>query len=77
LALKYRGQISVVEPNIESIPANLGQLGVELTHLEQALEIGDVLILLVDHTEFREKTPLFSRNQKLIDARGIWKQKSI
>jgi UDP-N-acetyl-D-mannosaminuronic acid dehydrogenase len=72
LALKYRGQIRVVEPNIESIPANLGQLGVELIHLEQALEIGDVLILLVDHSEFRECTPSFSHNQKLIDARGIW-----
>lgn len=72
LAKQFQGQVSAVEPNISELPAALAQAGVSLVSLEDALANAHVLVLLVDHREFRETTPQLTATQRLCDAKGIW-----
>jgi UDP-N-acetyl-D-mannosaminuronic acid dehydrogenase len=72
LAKKHPGQVVVVEPNINELPASLDETRCALASLEQAIETCDVLVMLVDHREFKQKCPTLQINQRLIDARGIW-----
>ena len=72
LAELYPGQVVAVEPNIEEAPAKLTKAGVRLLTLQEALEWADVLLMLVDHAEFKERIPAFRTEQRLVDAKGIW-----
>ncbi|MGN1394485.1 MAG: UDP-N-acetyl-D-mannosamine dehydrogenase [Succinivibrionaceae bacterium] len=71
LASEFLGAVVAVEPNITSIPKELGDLGVALVSLEEAL-CSDILVLLVDHKEFKCFIPKLSSNQFLVDTRGCW-----
>lgn len=73
LAQEFEGNVLVVEPNITSLPKSLENTKVELVSLEQALK-ADVVLLLVDHKEFKAITPQLNSDQVLIDTRGIWKR---
>ena len=45
----------------------------ELVTLEMALAESDVLVMLVDHDEFKSKQPkILPDHQSLIDTKGIW-----
>lgn len=72
LAGLYPGQVVAVEPNIEEAPAKLTNAGVRLLTQQEALERADVLLMLVDHAEFKERIPEFRTEQRLVDAKGIW-----
>lgn len=72
LAGLYPGQVVAVEPNIEEAPTKLSQAGVRLLSQQEALEHADVLLMLVDHAEFKERIPEFGTDQRLVDAKGIW-----
>jgi UDP-N-acetyl-D-mannosaminuronic acid dehydrogenase len=72
LAKKYPGQVVAVEPNIEIIPAELCVENVVLADYEKSFEQADVLVLLVDHAEFKENKPVISSEKHLVDAKGIW-----
>lgn len=69
-------KIPVVEPNIDKLPASLANFdNVALTGLNDAIEVADVIALLVDHREFlglniRPEESL--KAQSVIDTRGIW-----
>ena len=71
LALGFPGRVSVVEPHIEHVPAGLNA---PLIGLEQALERGGILVLLVDHTDFARVPPARLAAATIIDTRGIWVQ---
>ncbi len=73
LAERYAGQVRVVEPNLEGLPDGLKDMQVALITLSEALVDAHILILLVDHADFRSARPDFDGRQKLIDTRGIWK----
>lgn len=73
LALEFPGRVMAVEPNISELPDSLKNAGVTLTSLDRALK-ADVVLLLVDHREFRAINPEFSEGQTLIDTRGLWKR---
>ncbi|MCO7188724.1 MULTISPECIES: UDP-N-acetyl-D-mannosamine dehydrogenase [unclassified Pseudoalteromonas] len=64
----HAGKILVVEPNIESVPTQLGE--VELVDLEDALSTCDIHLLLVDHKEF--KSTEIDKSKLVIDTKGIW-----
>jgi UDP-N-acetyl-D-mannosaminuronic acid dehydrogenase len=68
LSRKHMGKIVVVEPNVDSLPSPLQQR-IELVGSNQALEIADVAVLLVDHREFLELDPLAI---EVVDTRGVW-----
>lgn len=72
LARKYPGQVVAVEPNVDEVPAQLGAAGVNLVSHELALQRSSVLVLLVDHLEFKAAKPTFSAAQRIVDAKGIW-----
>ncbi len=70
LADKFKHQILAVEPNINELPRKLVDKGIQLATLTEALNQADVLVVLVDHKEF--KTGLVVRDGvKVVDTKGI------
>ncbi|WP_406546633.1 UDP-N-acetyl-D-mannosamine dehydrogenase [Succinimonas sp.] len=72
LAREFPGRVIAAEPHIAELPAVLSKSGVRLTDIAEALK-ADVVLLLVDHREFRAIKPEFAPEQTLIDTRGLWK----
>ncbi|WP_420430015.1 UDP-N-acetyl-D-mannosamine dehydrogenase [Kordiimonas sp.] len=65
-------KVLAVEPNVDELPDNLKELGVEFSSLANALEQADILVLLVDHKPFK-RVPTGKLAEKIvIDTRGIW-----
>ena len=63
----------VVEPNIEALPTSIeGVPTARLVTLEEALSSASVIVLLVDHREFRSHHEALVGYQ-LIDTRGVWR----
>jgi len=73
LAHKFKNQISAVEPNIEILPANLKDAGVSLVSLEKVLSDSDVLVMLVDHKEFKTVDWSSVSAKVIVDTKGICK----
>ncbi len=72
LARKFGSRISVVEPYAAELPREFTGTGAELIDLDTALEQAGILLVLVDHDQFRA-VPLAERAGKLVyDTRGIW-----
>lgn len=66
-------QISVVEPNITQLPDRLsGFQNVELKELDKAVDSADVVLMLVDHIQFKEFEAEKLKAKKVIDTKGIW-----
>lgn len=72
LAQKHSGAIVAVEPNIHELPASLSSDKVKLMDAEQALAEADVILLLVDHKQFKAMDLQLAPNQQLVDTRGVW-----
>ncbi|RMI12587.1 UDP-N-acetyl-D-mannosamine dehydrogenase [Cellulomonas triticagri] len=69
-------KIAAVEPNIESLPGDLAELpNVTLEPLEEAVREADIVVLLVDHTQFKaaDRRRLRLREKVVIDTRGVWR----
>ena len=64
----HSGLVMLVEPNIHELPDNLN--GASLVQFDVALSTADVHVLLVDHDEFKVRSP---DTGDVIDTRGIWK----
>ncbi len=66
-------QILAVEPNVHALPADLAACAnVEHADLDDAIERADIVVLLVDHKEFKlvPKSALLARI--VVDTRGVW-----
>ena len=72
LAEEGVGRILAVEPYVSSLPSKLTALGVVAATLEAALAEADILVLLVDHRQFREVDPSAYAGKVVVDTRGIW-----
>ncbi|MCQ4246363.1 UDP-N-acetyl-D-mannosamine dehydrogenase [Stutzerimonas decontaminans] len=64
------GRVYVVEPNIESLPEVLTVL--ELKGISEALDDADIIVMLVDHFQFKEIDNSLYKGKMLVDAKGIW-----
>lgn len=74
LATKSEVNIVVVEPNITELPQKLaGQHNVKLVSLNEALDVADIVVGLVDHTEFLNITREALSEKVIIDTRGMWR----
>lgn len=64
----------VVEPHIDTLPASLDptRANIELTSLEQAVKLADIIVLLVDHHAFKEVNRSDLVGKIVIDTRGVW-----
>lgn len=71
LAHKYPNQVVAVEPNVETTPKKLVASNISLVSLNNGLQ-ADILVLLVDHQEFKRLDKQLLQNKIIIDAKGIW-----
>lgn len=73
LAEKKIGTIYAVEPNVSEIPTALKDLpDVIFTDYQRAIKEADIVLLLVDHKEFKELKREALADKIVIDTRGIW-----
>ncbi|WP_434926545.1 UDP-N-acetyl-D-mannosamine dehydrogenase [Shewanella sp. HL-SH2] len=63
--------ILAVEPNIKNLPNKLVDKNVELVTLETALEKANVIVVLVDHKQFKAADKSQFAKKVIIDTRGI------
>lgn len=67
-------EVLAVEPNIGELPGRLSDLkNVTLSELEAALETADVVVLLVDHDEFKQVDQRTLEGKRVIDTKGVWR----
>ena len=65
------GEILAVEPNIRELPQRLADKEIKLVSTGEALEKANIVVILVDHKDFK-KLPKDTFNKKIvIDTRGI------
>lgn len=76
LAQRYPGCITVVEPNIDTLPEQLFQQDVAIQTLEDALHCARVIVVLVNHQHF--KSICFDQYDKalIVDVVGIRKNEA-
>ncbi|WP_312242504.1 UDP-N-acetyl-D-mannosamine dehydrogenase [Pantoea sp.] len=68
----HSGTTWVVEPHVRQIPARLAEEAT-LVSVEQALREADLLVMLVDHREFRVIDADSVRQQWIVDTKGVWR----
>lgn len=66
------GNIFAVEPNIDSLPAPLAEKKVALLDVGAAIESADILLLLVDHHQFKSIPVEVFVDKVVVDTKGIW-----
>jgi UDP-N-acetyl-D-mannosaminuronic acid dehydrogenase len=67
-------RLLVVEPNVGALPHGLAGLdGVELAAFDVALSTADVIVLLVDHQQFKSVDRAALSGKAVIDTRGAWR----
>ncbi|BEP57256.1 UDP-N-acetyl-D-mannosamine dehydrogenase [Variovorax sp. V118] len=71
IARTHAGLVWGVEPNIMALKAPASDLLI-LKTLEDAIEGADVILLLVDHQEFKNISPQAMFHKGIVDTRGIW-----
>ena len=63
----------VAEPNVHELPKRLkGFENVELKNFEEAIDEADIVLLLVDHKEFKALDRTKLEGKKLVDTKGLW-----
>jgi len=72
IASWHSGETLVVEPNIHTLPKKLADT-CRLVTTEAALATADVLVLLVDHNEFKAISGDAIRQQYIVDTKGVWR----
>ncbi|ACD20351.1 UDP-N-acetyl-D-mannosamine dehydrogenase [Paraburkholderia phytofirmans] len=70
LAERFAGQVVVVEPNVRTLPASLDGR-TRLCELNEALLEADIIVILVDHAQFRRVDPVRFQAKVVIDTRGV------
>jgi UDP-N-acetyl-D-mannosaminuronic acid dehydrogenase len=71
-------KLLVAEPHIETLPRALaGRNNVQLTSTDAAIAQADVVVVLVDHDEFKTVPPAALADKAIIDTRGIWRDSVI
>ena len=71
IASELPGKNLIVEPNITSLPSVLAGKA-KLVDCNTAIEQVDILVMLVDHREFKEISKDQLQDRALIDTRGLW-----
>ena len=63
----------VADPNVKELPKRLkGFENAELMNHEEAIAGADVILLLVDHKEFKALDKSVLNGKKLVDTKGLW-----
>ena len=66
--------ILAVEPHVDELPPRLAEMGnVSLAETRDALDRADLVLLLVDHTDFKQIDRASLGDKPVIDTRGMWR----
>lgn len=67
-------QVLAVEPNVTTLPAKLEPLAnVHLADITVAIDQADIVLLLVDHKEFKALDSTSVAGKNIIDTKGVWR----
>ncbi len=66
------GATWVVEPNVHTLPREMAAKA-QLVSLEHALQQADVLVMLVDHKQFKAVNGVQVTQRWIIDTKGVWR----
>ena len=69
------GEILAVEPNIHELPPKLNDKAISLVSLKDALDKANVLVVLVDHKQFKAMTSADINSKVVVDTRGLFSNK--
>lgn len=75
LAKSFAGKILVAEPYIRDLPKSLADMSVTLTNFESAIAEANIVVLLVNHSQFLNHPQKILDGKIVIDARGVWRSK--
>lgn len=65
--------VLVVEPNINQLPPRLEKLKhTRLVDVDEVANSADLIVLLVDHAEFKNLDPSIFTDAYVIDTKGLW-----
>jgi UDP-N-acetyl-D-mannosaminuronic acid dehydrogenase len=73
LATEFPDRVTVIEPFISKMPTALTRAGAHFASLRTALETAEIIVLLVDHSQFRSVDRNLLMGKIVIDTRGIWR----
>lgn len=65
-------EILVTDPYVRKLPKEFEDKPIRLVSLKEALTLGELLVLLVDHREFKAVEDRLLKGKRIIDTRGIW-----
>ena len=65
-------EVLLVEPNISQLPKGFDGNSTKLSSIERTLKIADIVVLLVDHIEFKAIDLSLLSGKQVVDTRGIW-----
>ncbi|MEX3598487.1 UDP-N-acetyl-D-mannosamine dehydrogenase [Kocuria carniphila] len=66
--------VLAVEPNVTDLPKALqGMSNVEFAEYAEAIERADVVLLLVDHDEFKTIPATALKGKTVVDTKGLWR----
>ncbi|ROR04621.1 UDP-N-acetyl-D-mannosamine dehydrogenase [Erwinia sp. JUb26] len=68
----HQGSTLVVEPHVQQLPEKLRDK-VTLLALDDALQQADVLVMLVDHRQFKAIQPEAVQQRFIVDTKGVWR----
>jgi len=71
IANLHSGETIVVEPNISQLPEPMNN-SFKLCSSEEAVESSDIILLLVEHTEFKKLNTGVLSDKIVIDTKGLW-----
>lgn len=72
LAQLKLANLLVVEPYVDYLPESLQDKTAEFSDLSEAVRQAEIILLLVDHQQFRDVDCALLSNKMIIDTRGIW-----
>jgi len=73
LSERHRGQVMVVEPNIEHLPEQLRHKpNIVKCTLREAIDTAEVFVGLVDHSEFKSLDTSALKDKIVVDSTGMW-----
>ncbi len=68
----HAGKTYAVEPNIHELPTALKGIA-ELASIDQAINEADVILLLVDHSQFKAISGSQIKQEWIVDTKGVWR----
>ena len=66
------GKLLLVEPNITAIPEGFDDSTTKLVKVDEAIRSAEVVVLLVDHLQFKETDLGLLSGKQVVDTRGSW-----